>query len=35
MLGRTPGEPAAGVHWNGEKVGAAEAGVDMVFDFRN
>jgi fumarylacetoacetate (FAA) hydrolase len=21
------------VHWNGEKVGAAEAGVDMVFDF--
>jgi fumarylacetoacetate (FAA) hydrolase len=21
------------VHWNGEKVGAADAGVDMVFDF--
>ena len=21
------------VHWNGERVGAAEAGVDMVFDF--
>jgi fumarylacetoacetate (FAA) hydrolase len=21
------------VHWNGEQVGAAEAGVDMVFDF--